>query len=63
MPRTVAFLQSVDISGQILLSPLHFDTRYYVDLHEHTLVCMEQAIKGINWVRYCHSGGGKLLRH
>ena len=52
MPRTVAFLQSVEISGQILQSPLHFDTRYYVDLHENTVTCMEQAIKGIDGIRF-----------
>ena len=37
LPSTIPILQQVVVEGQMLESPLHFDTAFYSDLHKKTL--------------------------
>jgi hypothetical protein len=47
LPATVPIVQKVEVDGQVLDSPMHFDTAYYEDLHKKTLQCMQESIESL----------------
>lgn len=45
--EAIPIAQQVVVEGQVLISAMHFITEYYLDLHKHTLECMQESLESL----------------